>query len=158
MLSILLSWSNFYQLHVLVLTRRTHGIMTFGGMNDKLPSKNSFWKWILCAEGENDEMGIPNSRDGSRLNDKLCDNNCLINLLTCKCCSKQSGKQIMNNVLEGTVTKAMIRKMQEIIQVCKNILFKQLTWKIIVAFFKMFLYDIYVRMMVKILKWEEITE
>ena len=64
----------------------------------------------------------------------------------------------MNNVLEGTVTKAMIRKMQEIIQVCKNILFKQLTWKIIVAFFKMFLYDIYVRMMVKILKWEEITE
>ena len=48
--------------------------------------------------------------------------------------------------------------MQEIIQVCKNILFKQLTWKIIVAFFKMFLYDIYLRMMVKILKWEEMTE
>ena len=42
--------------------------MIFGGMNGKLPSKNSFWKWISCAEGENDEMGIPNSGDRSRLN------------------------------------------------------------------------------------------
>ena len=52
---------------MLVLTLRTHDIMIFGGMNGKLPSKNSFWKRIFCAEGENDEMGIPNSRDRSRL-------------------------------------------------------------------------------------------
>ena len=37
-------------------------IMIFGGMNGKLPSKNS------CAEAENDEMGFLNSRDRSRLN------------------------------------------------------------------------------------------
>ena len=53
---------------MLVLTLRTHDIMIFGRMNGKLPSRNSFWKWISCAEGENDEMGIPNSRDRSRLN------------------------------------------------------------------------------------------
>ena len=48
---------------MLVLALGTHDIMIFGGMNGKLPSKNSFWKWILCAEAENDEKGIPNSRD-----------------------------------------------------------------------------------------------
>ena len=64
----LLSWSNFYQLHVLVLTLCTHDIMIFKGMNDKWPSKNSFSRWISCAEGENDEMGIPNYRERSRLN------------------------------------------------------------------------------------------
>ena len=69
LLSILsISWSNFYKLHVLVLTVRTHDIMIFGWMNGKLPSKNSFWKWISCAEGENDEMGIPIPRDRSWLN------------------------------------------------------------------------------------------
>ena len=63
----LLSWSNFYQLHVLVLTLRTH-IMIFGGIDGKLPAKNSVWKWISCAEGENDEMGIPSYRERSQLN------------------------------------------------------------------------------------------
>ena len=32
-------------------------------MNGKLASEIFFWKWILSTEGENDEMGIPNSRD-----------------------------------------------------------------------------------------------
>ena len=50
LLSILIvSWSNFNQLNVLVLTLRIHDIMIFGGMNGKLPSKNSFWKWISCG-------------------------------------------------------------------------------------------------------------
>ena len=48
-LSILLSWSNFYQLHVLVLTLRIHDIMIFERMNGKLPSKTSFWKRISCG-------------------------------------------------------------------------------------------------------------
>ena len=65
----MLSWSNFYQLHGIVLTLRTHDVMIFGGINGKLPSKSSFWKWISCADGENDEIGIPNSRNRSRLND-----------------------------------------------------------------------------------------
>ena len=37
--------------------------MVFGGMNSKLASENFFWKWISRTEEENDEMGIPNSRD-----------------------------------------------------------------------------------------------
>ena len=41
-----ISWSNFYQLHLLMLTHRTHDIMIFRGMNGKLASENSFWKWI----------------------------------------------------------------------------------------------------------------
>ena len=32
-------------------------------MNGKLASENFFWKWISLTEGENDKMGIPNSRD-----------------------------------------------------------------------------------------------
>ena len=48
-------------------TLRTHVIMKFGGMNGKLPWKNSFWKWISCTERENDEMGIPNTRERSQL-------------------------------------------------------------------------------------------
>ena len=63
--------SNFYQLRVLVRTLRTRNIMTMGGMNGKWASKNFFWKWISCREGENDEMGIPNSRERSRLNEKV---------------------------------------------------------------------------------------
>ena len=39
-----ISWSNFYQLHVLMFTLRTHDIIIFGGMNGKLASKNFFWK------------------------------------------------------------------------------------------------------------------
>ena len=39
-------WSNFYQLHVLMLTLPTHDIMILGGMNGKLASENFFWKWI----------------------------------------------------------------------------------------------------------------
>ena len=50
-----------------MLTLRTHD-MIFGGMHGKLLSKNSFWKWISCGEGENDEMSIPNYRDRLRLN------------------------------------------------------------------------------------------
>ena len=50
LLSILLSWSNFYQLHVLVLTLRIHDIMIFERMNGKLPSKTSFWKRISCGK------------------------------------------------------------------------------------------------------------
>ena len=42
-------WSDFYQLHVLILKHRIHDIMIFGRMNDKLPSKSSFWKWIPCG-------------------------------------------------------------------------------------------------------------
>ena len=38
-------WSNFYQLHVLMLTLPTHDIMIFGEMNGKLASENFFWKW-----------------------------------------------------------------------------------------------------------------
>ena len=60
---IMISWSNFYQLHVLMLTIRTHDIMILAGMNDKLASENFFWKWMSLTEGENDEMSIPNSRD-----------------------------------------------------------------------------------------------
>ena len=41
-----ISWSNFNQLHVLMLTLRTHDIMIFRGMNGKLASENFFWKWI----------------------------------------------------------------------------------------------------------------
>ena len=48
----MLSWSNPYQLHVLMLTLRTHDIIIFGGMNGKLPSNISFRKWISRAEGE----------------------------------------------------------------------------------------------------------
>ena len=44
--------------------------MIFRRMNDKLPSKNSFWKLISCAEGENDDMGNPNSRERLQLNIK----------------------------------------------------------------------------------------
>ena len=32
-------------------------------MVNKLASINFFWKWISRTEGENDEMGIQNSRD-----------------------------------------------------------------------------------------------
>ena len=39
---LLLSWPNFYQLHVLLLTLCTHDIMIFGGMNDKLLQKICF--------------------------------------------------------------------------------------------------------------------
>ena len=53
---------------MLALTLRTHDFMIFRGMNGKLPSKNSVWKLISCAEGGNDEMGIPNSHERSRLN------------------------------------------------------------------------------------------
>ena len=53
---------------MLVLTLRFHNIMIFGGMNGKLPSKNSFWKLISCAEGGNNKMGVPNYRERSRLN------------------------------------------------------------------------------------------
>ena len=41
-----ISWSNFYQLHVLMFTLRTHDIMILGGINGKLASENFFWKWI----------------------------------------------------------------------------------------------------------------
>ena len=51
-----------------MLTFRTHDIMIFGGMNGKVASKNFFWKWMSRMEGENDEMGIPNSRERSRWN------------------------------------------------------------------------------------------
>ena len=37
-------------------------------MNGKLASKNYFWKWISRTEGENDEIGIRNSGEISRLN------------------------------------------------------------------------------------------
>ena len=57
---------------MLVLILRTHNIMIFGGMNGKLPSKISFWKWISCAEGENEKMGIPNYRERSQLNKSFC--------------------------------------------------------------------------------------
>ena len=40
------------------------------GMNGKLPSENSYWKWISREEKENDEMRITNSRDRSRLTEK----------------------------------------------------------------------------------------
>ena len=46
-----------------MLTLRTHDIVVFRGMNDKLASKNFFWKSISRTEGENDEMGIPKSCD-----------------------------------------------------------------------------------------------
>ena len=55
------SWSNFYQLHVLLLTLRTHDVMIFGGMNGKFTSESFFWKWISCAKGENDEMTVSNA-------------------------------------------------------------------------------------------------
>ena len=42
---------------MLILTLHTHDIMIFGGMNGKLASEN------FLTEGENDEMGIPNSSD-----------------------------------------------------------------------------------------------
>ena len=64
----LLRWSNFYQLHQLILTLRNHEIMIFEGVNVKLASENFFWKWISRTEGENDKMGIPKSRKRSRLN------------------------------------------------------------------------------------------
>ena len=48
--SIRISWSNFYQLQVLMLTLSTHDIMIFGWMNGKLASENLFWKWILRKE------------------------------------------------------------------------------------------------------------
>ena len=35
----ILSWSNLYQLQVLIVTHRTHDIMIFGGMNGKLLKK-----------------------------------------------------------------------------------------------------------------------
>ena len=65
LLSILIFWSNSYQLHVIVLILRAHDVAISGEMNGKLPSKNSFWKWISCTEGENDEMAIANSRERS---------------------------------------------------------------------------------------------
>ena len=37
-------------------------------MNGKLASKNFFWKWISRTEGENDKIGVPNSRERSQLN------------------------------------------------------------------------------------------
>ena len=40
-------------------------------MDGKLSLKTSFWKSISCAERENDEMGIPNSRERSLLNKKV---------------------------------------------------------------------------------------
>ena len=46
-----------------MLTLRTHDIMIFEGMNGKLASQNFFWKWTSLAEGENDEISLPNSRD-----------------------------------------------------------------------------------------------
>ena len=46
-----------------MLTLRTHDIMIFGGMNGKSTSEYFFWKWISLAEGENDEISVPNSRD-----------------------------------------------------------------------------------------------
>ena len=52
----------------LMLALRTHDIMIFRRMNGKLTSKNFFWKWISRTEGEIYEMGIPNSRERSRLN------------------------------------------------------------------------------------------
>ena len=55
-------------IYVLILTLCTNDIMIFGGMNRKLASKNIFWKWISRREGENNEMGIPNSRELSQLN------------------------------------------------------------------------------------------
>ena len=42
-----ISRSNLYQLHVAMLTLRTHDIMIWGEMNGKLASENFFWKWIL---------------------------------------------------------------------------------------------------------------
>ena len=58
-----ISWSNVYQLHVLMLTLRTHDIMIWQWMNDniwwyewnnimngKLASQNFFWKWIPQKE------------------------------------------------------------------------------------------------------------
>ena len=50
-----------------MLTLRTNDIMIFGGMNGKLASKSFFWKLISRTEEENDEMGIPSSRERSRL-------------------------------------------------------------------------------------------
>ena len=41
-----ISWSNFCQLHALMLTLRTHDSMIFGKMIGKLASENFFWKWI----------------------------------------------------------------------------------------------------------------
>ena len=52
----MISWSNFYEWHLLMLTFRTHDIMIFVGMNGKLTSGNFFWKWII-------EMSIRNSCD-----------------------------------------------------------------------------------------------
>ena len=36
-----ISWSNFYQLHVLMISLRTQDIIMFGEMNSKLASENS---------------------------------------------------------------------------------------------------------------------
>ena len=36
-----ISWSNFYQLHVLMISLRTQDILMFGEMNSKLASENS---------------------------------------------------------------------------------------------------------------------
>ena len=64
----------------------------------------------------------------------------------------------MNNVLEGTVTKALIRKMQEFNQICKNILFKHFNREGHSGFLEIVSVRLlYVRMMVKILKLEKIT-
>ena len=44
-----------------MLALRTHNIRIFGGMNGKLASEN-FFESESHAEGENDEMGVPNYR------------------------------------------------------------------------------------------------
>ena len=53
-----------------MFTLRIHDIMIFGGMNGKLPSKIPSGNESR-AEGENDEMVIPNYRERSRLKNKL---------------------------------------------------------------------------------------
>ena len=43
-------------------------------------------------------------RDDSTTGRFICDGNCLIYLLTCKCCGKQNvGKLLMNSVLDGAL-------------------------------------------------------
>ena len=74
------------------------------------------------------------------INHKLnCNDNCLIYLLTCKCCGKQYVEETTDEFrLNGTITKAMIGKMHGMNHARKNICFSILKVKLIVVFLEMF--------------------
>ena len=98
------------------------------------------WKICLNIE-ETDTFTSTITGESFKIHHKLnCDDNCLIYLLTCKCCvvSNMKGKQLMSSVLDRTITKATIEKMHGMKHIYKNIYFSILKMKVIVVFLEMF--------------------